>query len=47
MPERRTHDYVRHGTTKLYAALDVESGQVIADVTAAPPRQGVPPLIGT
>lgn len=27
--ERRTHDYVRHGTTSLFAALDVASGQVI------------------
>jgi len=33
LPERRTHDYVRHGTTNLYAALDVTSGQVIADLT--------------
>lgn len=33
LPERRTHDYVRHGTTNLYAALDVASGQVIADMT--------------
>ncbi len=33
LPERRTHDYVRHGTTNLYAALDVASGQVIADLT--------------
>ncbi len=32
--ERRTHDYVRNGTTNLYAALDVASGQVIADMTA-------------
>jgi transposase len=30
--ERRTHDYVRNGTTNLYAALDVASGQVIADM---------------
>jgi transposase len=28
-PERRTHDYVRHGTTSLFAALDVASGKVI------------------
>jgi transposase len=28
-PERRTHDYFRHGTTSLFAALDVKSGQVI------------------
>lgn len=27
--ERRTHDYKRHGTTSLYAALDVASGQVM------------------
>jgi transposase len=27
--ERRTHDYVRHGTTSLFAALDVASGEVI------------------
>jgi transposase len=32
-PERRTHDDVRHGTTNLYAALDVASGNVIADLT--------------
>jgi transposase len=33
VPERHTHDYVRSGTTNLYAALDVASGQVIADMT--------------
>jgi transposase len=27
--ERRTHDYTRHGTTSLFAALDVKSGGVI------------------
>lgn len=27
--ERRTHDYVRHGTTSLFAALDVRTGRVI------------------
>jgi len=27
--ERRTHDYYRHGTTSLFAALDVATGQVI------------------
>jgi transposase len=26
--ERRTHDYVRHGTTNLFAALDVATGRV-------------------
>ena len=33
VPERHTHDYVRNGTTNLYAALDIASGQVIADMT--------------
>jgi transposase len=33
VPERQSHDYVRHGTTNLYAALDVASGKVIADLT--------------
>jgi transposase len=28
-PERRTHDYHRHGTTSLFAALDVATGRVI------------------
>jgi transposase len=27
--ERRTHDYVRHGTTSLFAALDTKSGELI------------------
>src|SRR5215211_848908 len=29
-PERRTHDYVRHGTTTLFAALEVSTGKVTA-----------------
>src|SRR3990170_1248819 len=33
VPERRTHDYRRFGTTNLYAALNLASGQVIADLT--------------
>ena len=33
-PARMSHDYKRHGTTNLYAALDVASGNVIADLTA-------------
>src|SRR6266487_3256206 len=33
VPARRSHDYLRHGTTNLYAALDVASGQVIAEMT--------------
>jgi transposase len=27
--ERRTHDYVRHGTTSLFAALDIKTGEVL------------------
>ncbi|MBA2371047.1 MAG: IS630 family transposase [Chloroflexi bacterium] len=30
--ERRTHDYARHGTTSLFAALDVQSGKVIGEL---------------
>ena len=30
--ERHTHDYVRHGTTTLFAALDVKSGRVIGSL---------------
>ena len=29
LPERRTHDYRRHGTTSLFAALDAATGAVI------------------
>ena len=29
MPERRTHDYVRHGTTSPFAAMNVADGTVI------------------
>jgi transposase len=32
MPERRTHDYVRSGTTTLFAALDVATGQIIGSL---------------
>ena len=33
VPARQTHDYLRYGTTNLYAALDVASGQVIEQLT--------------
>lgn len=29
--ERRTHDYVRNGTTSLFAALDTKTGEIIAE----------------
>jgi transposase len=30
LPERRTHDYTRHGTTTLFAALEIATGKVTA-----------------
>ena len=32
VPERRTHDYARHGTTTLFAALDIATGAVIGEM---------------
>lgn len=32
-PERRSHDYVRHGTTSLFAALDMASAKVIGSLS--------------
>lgn len=32
IPERRTHDCERHGTTTLFAALDIATGSVIGDL---------------
>ena len=32
MPERRTHDYVRHGTTSLFAAFNTADGTVISSM---------------
>ena len=32
VPERRTHDYRRHGTTSLFAALDIATGKVIGQL---------------
>ena len=32
IPERRTHDYKRHGTTTLFAALDIATGEVIGEL---------------
>ena len=33
-PERHTHDYLRHGTTTLFAALDVATGEVLGECYA-------------
>ena len=32
MPERRTHDYIRHGTTSLFAAFNTADGSVISSL---------------
>ena len=32
MPEKRTHDYVRHGTTSLFAAFNTRDGSVISSM---------------
>lgn len=32
IPDRRTHDYERHGTTTLFAALDIATGEVIGQL---------------
>ena len=32
MPEERTHDYVRHGTTSLFAAFNIAAGSVISSI---------------
>jgi transposase len=32
MPERRTHDYARHGTTSLFAAFNIADGTVITEL---------------
>jgi hypothetical protein len=42
VPERRTHDYRRYGTPNLYAAVNLASGHVIADLT---PRHRAAELI--
>jgi len=34
LPERATHDYKRHGTSSLYAALDLGTGKVIGSLHA-------------
>ena len=31
IPEQQTHDYIRHGTTSLFAALEVATGKITAD----------------
>jgi len=33
VPERRSHDYVRHGTTDLFAAFNIDDGTVISPLS--------------
>ncbi len=40
MPERRTHDYLRHGITSLFAAFNIADGTVISEPTDATGRWG-------
>jgi transposase len=40
LPERRTHDYVRHGTATLFAALDIATGEVTGRTYARHRHQG-------
>jgi transposase len=44
-PERQTADYVRHGTTKLFAALDVLNGNVIGECRAAHKAEDYPAFL--
>jgi hypothetical protein len=32
IPERRTHDYERHGTTSLFAAFNIATSKVIGEL---------------
>jgi hypothetical protein len=46
-PERRTHDYVRHGTSTLFAAPEIATGTVAAACQSQPPPSRVPDLSRT
>ena len=41
MREQRTHDYLRHGTTSLFAAFNTADGTVISSTAPPPPRDRV------
>jgi hypothetical protein len=44
LPERRTHDYTRHGTTTLFAALEIATGARHRRLQTTTPTPGVPGL---
>ncbi|MBV9134717.1 MAG: hypothetical protein JO318_18570 [Chloroflexi bacterium] len=45
--ERRTYDYKRHGTTPLFAALDVATGQGHRRTASEAPQYRVPQVGGS
>jgi hypothetical protein len=45
MPERRTHDYARHGVTSLFAAFDIADGTVINELHRRHRHQGFQKLL--
>ena len=47
LPERQTHDYVRHGTLSLFAAYDAATGRSFGPMSPAPPSPGILGLSGT
>ena len=46
MPEKRTHDYLRHGTTSLFAAFNTADGTVISSTSPPSPRDRVQEVPG-
>ena len=46
-PERRTHDYYRHGTTSLFAALDIATRQSHRQMPPPAPPSGISALSGS
>ena len=40
-PERWSHDYYRHGTTSLFAALDVATGRLIGATKSRHRSRGI------
>ena len=44
IPARQTHDYIRHGTTSLFAALNVATGQGHRALSSTASAPGVPEI---